>query len=80
MRAKRQFAQTAATRLPAGDPFETKDLIVRTEHGKVLGAPANRGKRWYLVFVEISRFDLSSNDGRSALNVHTFDRLDILMV
>lgn len=45
MRAKRQFAQTAATRLLAGDPFEIKDLIVRTEHGKVLAAPANCGKR-----------------------------------
>lgn len=62
VRAKRQFAQTAATRLPAGDPFETKDLIVRTEHGRVLRAPGNRGERRRLGFQGIS-----NRNGRSDL-------------
>ena len=80
MRAKRQFAQTAATRLPAGDPFETKDLIVPSRARKVLGAPANRGERRRPVFVEISLLsrrnrekEIVSNDGQSALNVRAID-------
>lgn len=59
MRAKRQFAQTAATRLPAGDPFETKDLIVRTEHGRSPSSTSEpRGKRRRERFEGISRSEL----------------------
>lgn len=52
----------AATRLPAGDPFETKDLIVRAEHGKVLGAESWKMASHCKIREDLNVSNLSSNE------------------